>query len=151
MRPNLGLLVFVAIAGCADEESVIESVICHFPSGRPCPLGVACLGEQGNECNYSFCTEDGQLLDGGVGCTTGNVAITGGGPYDCDPASLRVYSTPPPAPCPLGGLWTVENGGFGMCVPVAECRALACDPQYGGDGCPSNHRCDAATNTCVAS
>lgn len=141
--------VLLASAACADEDSGPPT--CHFASGRPCPAGVVCLGAQGNECNYYTCDADGALVGTAIACMPGTIPASGAGPHDCDPTHVTVgVGTPPPAPCPLGGLYTIENGFYRTCVPVAECRPLPCDPAFAGDGCPSNHTCDAATHTCVA-
>jgi hypothetical protein len=139
----------VSLAACAGEEPRV----CHFPSGRPCVEGEICLGEQGLECGYVYCEPDtGSLAASAPGaCFPGPTPEQPGGPFDCDPGNLDLDGyLPPSAPCPLGALWSIENGFYGRCVPVTQCLPLPCDPRYGGDGCPSDYVCDAASSTCVS-
>lgn len=157
MRALILLLVIVGVVGC---DGAIE--VCHFASGRPCPSDRACLGPQGDECNYYACRpEEGVILGTAIACQAGVTEPVAGGPFNCDPATIAVdrgLLTPPPAPCPLGSLWSIhlppDTGGvyghWGRCVPVAQCRPIPCDPAFAGDGCPSDHVCAAATRTCVA-
>ena len=136
---------------CVPEPAPAAEV-CHFPSGRPCRDDAVCMGRQGNECNYVSC-EEGELRSTAVGCGTAEVAPLPGGPFDCDPAVIvRTPGslTPPSFPCPLGSLHRVENNTvYGPCVPLAQCKPIACDPDFGGDGCPSTHTCDPSSRTCV--
>ncbi|MEZ4404561.1 MAG: hypothetical protein R3B06_31360 [Kofleriaceae bacterium] len=146
-----GLATVAALALTAACSAAPDpAATCAFPSGRPCPPGQACLASPGDECNYVACI-DGELLGTAVACSAEPIPSTGGGPYDCDPASVPVTTglLPPPAPCPLGGLYTIERGFFRTCVPVEECAPLPCDPAYGGDGCPSSYTCAPASRTCV--
>jgi hypothetical protein len=146
------LLAFLVLLGCADDAPAV----CHFPSGRPCRADEVCLGSQGGECNYVGCAVDGdgrgELRGTAVACAAAPVAPAAGGPFVCDPGAFTDVRagvfTPPRAPCPLGGLWTIEDGFWGTCVPVAQCLPLPCDPAYGDDGCPSSQRCDDASRTC---
>ncbi len=133
-----------ALAACRDAPRV-----CHFESGRPCVEGEICLGTRGAECGYVACLEGG--LGGSLpGCSRGTVEPVADGPFDCDPANLELDGyLPPPAPCPLGALYSIEDGFYGRCVPVSQCLPLPCDPAYGGDGCPIDYVCDAASSTCV--
>ncbi len=144
------------LGACADDPA---DAVCHFPSGRPCAPGELCLGSPGDECNYYTCT-DGALLGSAVACSAGAITPVSGGPFVCDPAAVRLAGamiTPPPAPCPLGGLYALQVsdafvGGaqFQACVPTDACQPIACDPAYGGDGCPSGFGCAPATGRCVA-
>ena len=146
-------LVAAALVGC---EQAADVEVCHFASGRPCRADEVCLGAKGDECNYYVC-QDGALIGGAVACSAGEVPAAPGGPFTCDPSAIeRAPGTggfvPPPAPCPLGGLWTIDPARgvpYGACVPVAQCAPLPCDPAFAGDGCPADHVCDAATSTCV--
>jgi len=99
------------------------------------------------------------LVSGAVGCGTGVTAPVPGGPFDCDPSLIardpaaRGGFTPPSGPCPIGSLWALDTTRalpYLFCVPVAQCRPIACDPRYAGDGCPADYVCAAATRTCVA-
>jgi hypothetical protein len=155
----------LAVAACTDSAApgdtpdAGDAAGCHFPSGRPCPPGKVCLGTAGNECNYVACTtRDGEpsLRGTALACGPAPIEPAPGGPFVCDPGVLDIVSdsgsfTPPQAPCPLGGLWTIEDGFWGRCVPASQCAPLACDPAYGDDGCPSFHRCDAGTCRVAAS
>jgi hypothetical protein len=146
MRTLVACFLLAALAGCDDTPPV-----CHFPSGRPCPTGAACLNVQGQECSYVACL-DGTLQGAAVACMPGPIQPSGTGPHDCDPSGVPAPDgllTPPNGGCPIGGLYTIVNHFWGTCVPVAECRPLPCDPAYAGDGCPSNHGCDALTRLCV--
>jgi hypothetical protein len=135
-------------ASDASEGSDGPPDACYFASGRPCSVGEVCLGEAGDECNYYTC-QDGRLIGGAVGCAPGEVPPVAGGPFDCDPSLITSGdSTPPPSPCPLGGLYTIEDGFFGRCVPVAQCQPLPCNPAFNDDGCPSSYTCDGASSTC---
>jgi hypothetical protein len=150
-------LLAVALAACATDATSTEA--CSFPSGRPCPLGEVCLNVAGAECNYVSCSVQGgelRLTGTAVGCAEAPIAAAPGGPFVCDPGALASVGetgsfTPPQAPCPLGGLWTIEDGFWGRCVPATQCAPLACDPAFGDDGCPSFHRCDAGTCRVAAS
>jgi hypothetical protein len=159
MRIAIAALVAVFTA-CSTEPAEPAgpdaAEACHFPSGRPCPIGEVCLNTPGEECNYVACSVRGgepRLVGTAIGCAAAPIADAPGGPFECDPGVLAIVSdsgsfTPPQAPCPLGGLWTVEDGFWGRCVPTAQCAPLACDPAF-GDGCPSFHRCDQGSETCV--
>lgn len=155
---RLGLIAAViSAAACAgDDDPGAVPAQCHFASGRPCPPGVLCMAPQGDECNYVYCSVEPALVGTAVGCQADTVAPVAGGPFNCDPATVTLPQhsvTPPPAPCPLGGLYALDPARalpFVQCVPVAQCQPIACDPAFAGDGCPSAHRCDAETRTCVA-
>ena len=152
---RLCLASSLLLAACADDSA---DAVCHFASGRPCAPGELCLGPQGEECNYYTCT-DGALVGTAVGCSTAPVDPVSSGPFTCDPAAVRLRDatiTPPPEPCPLGGLYALQVsdafvGGaqFQACVPTDTCAPIACDPAYAGDGCPTGYGCDAATRRCA--
>ncbi|HVK85948.1 MAG TPA: hypothetical protein VM513_17630 [Kofleriaceae bacterium] len=146
--------IAVALAGC---ESGADDATCYFPSGRPCHLGEVCLGRQLDECNYYSACNDGGLAGTAIACTHEPIEPVAGGPFLCDPSLIPRNSTrdftPPPAPCPLGSLWALDPERelpYIQCVPVAQCEPIRCDPAFAGDGCPSNHECDAVTYTCIA-
>jgi len=158
------LIGMAALAACSDNEGPgvepdagpdagpdAAPVVCHFQSGRPCVEGDICLGPQGGECNYAFCDPmSDDILGTAVACMRGQIDTTPAGPFDCDPALLQYQGyLPPPAPCPLGALYTIQNGAWGNCVAVSNCKPLPCNPAYGGDGCPIDYVCDAASSTCV--
>jgi hypothetical protein len=141
------LLALAALAACDDTSADA----CAFESGRACAVGATCLGAQGDECNYATCDiVDGEprLIATAIGCAAAPIEPAPDGPFVCDPAALDRPFTPPQAPCPLGGLWTIEDNAWGRCVPASPCEPLACDPEPAGDGCPSLHVCDPATRTC---
>jgi hypothetical protein len=133
-----------------EDKDAGQPYVCHFPSGRPCVEGDICIGMQGNECNYVFCDpRTGGVFGTAVGCGRGKFDTTPAGPFDCDPALVQYEAYRPPMPCPLGGLYTIQNGGWGTCVAVSNCKPLPCNPAYKGDGCPSDYVCDATSSTCV--
>lgn len=152
---RLCLASSLLLAACADDAA---DAVCHFASGRPCAPGELCLGPPGNECNYYTCT-GGALIGTAIACAAAPIAPATAGPYVCDPATVRVAEatiTPPPAPCPLGGLYALQVsdafvGGaqFEACVPTEACAPIACDPAYAGDGCPTGYGCAPATGRCV--
>lgn len=149
------LLVLAACGSSPGDSVAVDAApdalaLCHFTSGRPCAPGTTCLGAQGNECNYATCA-GGQLLSTSIACGAATYPAAPSGPLvGCDPAALAVHGTPPPAPCALGDLRTITAAGaWGPCVSTRQCRPLPCDATWLGDGCPSFHRCDAATSTCV--
>ena len=147
----------VLVAACDPSPSVPtpdaepEPQVCHFESGRECRPDTVCLGIQGGECNYALCV-DGKIQTNAAGCAFADVPPREGGPFDCDPTLVvrrpGVYT--PPLPCPLGSLNIVrDNRVTSLCVPLAQCRPIACDPAFRGDGCPILHDCDPASRTCV--
>lgn len=152
-------LAFVLIlAACEDSGTAIDEP-CHFENGRPCPVGQACFGGQGNECNYYACVvdDDGErsLTGSAIGCFEDDSTFedVAGGPFNCDPSNVEAGNagiTPPPGPCGLGGLYTTDTGFWGRCVDAARCLPIACDPAFGDEGCVTGYHCDAATETCQA-
>ncbi|MBL8627057.1 MAG: hypothetical protein JNK64_37555 [Myxococcales bacterium] len=152
---RLCLAASLLLAACADDSA---DAVCHFASGRPCAPGELCFGPPGDECNYYTCT-DGALVGTAVACSAAVVIPVPDGPFVCDPAAVRLRDatiTPPLEPCPLGGLYALQVsdafvGGaqFQACVPTDTCAPIACDPAYGGDGCPTGYGCDAARRRCV--
>jgi hypothetical protein len=165
MRASIVLAVVAACHG-GDRGGVVDApwvdedwdagqpFVCHFPSGRPCAAGDICMNVKGSECEPVLCNGETRRLEvgGAAACVPGQTDPVPGGPFDCDPAHLdfRGGITPPPAPCRIGALFQINGTTYGMqCVPVSQCLPLPCDPQYSGDGCPSNYACDATTLTCV--
>jgi len=160
-RSVLAGAIFAALAACADpvpdtgaidagHDGSTQAATCKFESGRPCPPGTTCLGAQGNECNYYNC--QGDRLEGtAIACGTATYPTPAVGPLvSCDPAELARHGTPPPGPCALGELHSITAaGGWGSCVSTRQCKPLACDPAWQGDGCPSFHTCDPATSLCA--
>jgi hypothetical protein len=146
-------VVLLIVAACDTREPEIEIEVCHFDSGRPCPADTVCLGSQGAECNYVACRDDGSLESTAIGCSTDEAPPLTGGPFDCDPGIIVREPgslTPPAWTCPLGSLVKiVDNQLTGPCVPLAQCKPIACDPAFRGDGCPVDHDCDATSRTCV--
>ena len=152
MRILITAVLLLTTAACDAREPEIE--VCHFDSGRPCRADTVCLAEQGGDCNYVACREDGSLESTALGCSSVPARPVPGGPFECDPSMIvrEPGSLTPPGegPCPLGSLLRVENNELrGPCVPLAQCKPIACDPVYRGDGCPSEYACDPASRTCV--
>lgn len=143
------VLLVVVVAACGDTGTALDEH-CHFATGRACSVGEVCFGGQGNECNYYACASTDAAPSGtALACTEEPFTQAPGGPFDCDPANLAAGAfTPPPAPCGLGGLWTIENGAWGRCVHASQCVPLPCEPAFGDEGCVVGFSCDAATQTC---
>jgi hypothetical protein len=92
---------------------------------------------------------DGELWGTAVACEPDEVEPGPNPPYHCDPSAISPYTeTPPQEPCPLGALQAIADGFYAGCVPVEQCEPLACDPAYGGDGCPIDYMCDETSSTC---
>jgi hypothetical protein len=144
-------VVFLVLAACDTREPEPEVEVCYFASGRPCHSDTFCMSERGAECNLGWC-QDGEILSTAAGCNFREVPPLPGGPFDCDPTHIArgPVSFTPPLPCPLGSLHPVKNGQVNwQCVPLSQCKPIACDPAFGGDGCPVDHICDPASSTCV--
>lgn len=146
-------LATVVMVACGSDDTGDAPRVCYFESGRPCPVGVACFGGQGNECNYYGCNADGAIEGTAIACMPGFGDPTGRFDHDCDPASIHLARPgaplPPPSPCPLGSMATIVDGLWARCVPARECHPLPCDAAYGDDGCPTSFHCNPTTSTCV--
>jgi Kunitz/Bovine pancreatic trypsin inhibitor domain len=122
-----------------------------------CPVGFECVKSPTQE--VGACVEAAMNTDCSTDvngdCPVGQVCGTGPEGPRCFPVAVDCVApwtceAAEPAECPYGfgrARTRVENGVascFGACVPLPSCACGA------DQDCPSNSRCDAATNGCVA-
>lgn len=99
------------------------SMPCPCPAGFVCQNGVCVSPGSGG--SVSGGGSGGSVSGGGSGGTAvGGTGGSGGGlPVDCDPGPVLCKSMPPT--CAPGQVPSVQNGCWGPCVPILDCKTVA--------------------------